>query len=237
MIWITNKHILFIHNPKCAGTAMHRLLLKNYPTSEIYWGRFYSSKLDEIIDLTHLSINNISNILNISHPFKSFGFVRHPQDRFVSAYWHLKVNNKSLDSLSMEDLAFDLLDEERIRFDWKFIHFSPQYRFFFEKSQLKVNYLWKIEAIQSIWPDICNFLDIKDDLKPDNVRVNCPILPISDRLNSRIALLYARDFELLKYNPIEIMNNDEFNSPCLYPNYTNLWPERRHIEITDRYKR
>ena len=216
---------------------MNRLLLENYPSSEIYWGRFYSSKLDEVIDLTHLSINNINDIVNILEPFKSFGFVLHPQDRFISGYWHLKANNKSLENLSMEDLAFDLLDEERIRFDWKFIHFSPQYRFFFKRNKLQVDHIWKIESLPTIWPDICHFLGITNNLKPDNVRINCPVLPISDRLQSRIFLLYARDFKLLKYDYMEMKGNFEIEEACFYPNYTNLWPERRNINLDDCYKR
>ena len=237
MLWAKQHRILFIHNPKCAGTAVYNAMLSSYPNAKKYCGRFYSSDLDRIIDLSHLTIHEAYQIIGIKPPVKSFGFIRNPYNRFVSAYWHIKGYNRSFEYLSIEDLAFDMLNEENIRYDWKFIHFIPQYRMFFYKDKQVVLKLWKIESLSTTWSDICIEYGIKSKLEYENVRINCPNIVLSDRLKSRINFLYARDFNLLGYEPWQIDNYNSNNINHLYVDYVSMWPEWRNNNISDYYKR
>jgi hypothetical protein len=237
MLWMKKDQILFIHNPKCAGTAVHNAVLLSYPNAKKYWGRFYSSDLDRIIDLTHLTIQEAHQITGITSRCSSFGFVRNPFNRFVSAYWHLKVHNTSLDSMSMEELAFDILDEERIRYDWKFIHFIPQYRMFFINNTQAVSNIWKVESISSSWNEVCEVYRLSTKLEYENVRINCPTVDLSDRLKARLTFLYARDFKLFNYDPAPADDAMTYNTGQFYQEYASMWPERRSVDISDYYKR
>jgi sulfotransferase famil protein len=230
MIWIGARRLLFVHNPKCAGTAIHKALLSEFPDAQAAWGRRYDAARDEIEDLAHLSIAEGRAHFAIDGAFRSFGFVRDPYARFVSSYLHLKHWNRDWRDVTPDDLLFDVLDEERIRGDWKFVHFAPQYRFFYEGTMRAVTELWKAEALPGAWRQVCDAFDLRGELTTEN-RIGGEVA-LGAGAVSRLNQLYARDFALFGYE--RRRGAAFFRKPrALYAGFAKLWPERRDLDVSD----
>ncbi len=230
MIWIEARKLLFVHNPKCAGTAIHKALTAEFPSADAVWGRRYDAARDEIRDLAHRRIGEAREAFAIEGAFTSFGFVRDPYARFLSSFVHLRHWNKDYSALSQEELVFDLLDEERIRGDWKFVHFAPQYRFFYEGTTRAVSHLWKVEALPAAWDEVRAKFSIAAPLTVEN-KLDAPVPALSEAVIGRLNLLYARDFALFDY-PKRAGTLRETRT--LYRKFTALWPERRGLDVSDR---
>jgi len=76
MIFLANK-VLFIHNPKCAGSAIKTALKKKYNNEKPVLGEW------------HYNYNQVfkKNPM-VARNFFKFVFIRNPIDRFVSAYYY-----------------------------------------------------------------------------------------------------------------------------------------------------
>ncbi len=230
MIWIEARRLLFVHNPKCAGTAIHKALTAQFPDAKATWGRRYDAARDAIFDLAHMRLGEARAHFALTQPFRSFGFVREPYARFVSSFVHLRHWNRDYAGLTQEELAFDLLDEERIRFDWKFVHFAPQYRFFYEGGDRAVSHIWKVEDLPSAWNEVQANFSVSAPLTVEN-RLDEPAPPLSEAVVARLNLLYARDFALFGYR---LRAADARPQRTLYAKFAKLWPERRGLEMTDK---
>src|SRR6185437_5966074 len=90
-------------------------------------------------------------------------------------------------------------DEARIRSDWKFIHFAPQYRFFYEGQCCVAWRVWKMENLPAAWHQLRNDLQLDADLPELNKLSPEWFEPMSEALVGRINMLYARDFALFGY--------------------------------------
>jgi hypothetical protein len=236
MLWIPQRRILFIHNPKCAGTAIHNAIYSQYPNCKTYWGRFYSRRLDRVLDLTHLTIQDAASLFGLRSPLRSFGFVRNPYTRFLSSYHHFKRHNPHYENLTIEALALDLLDEERIREDWKFVHFAPQYRFFFIDNQQQVDYLWRVEDLPAVWRQVQEAFGFKRQLDAENTNMAIASDGMPVAVCHRINQLYARDFQLFRYDVAHSGHIPNQLSP-IYPQFVALWPEHRSLDASDLYRR
>lgn len=232
MIWVQSRRLLFVHNPKCAGTAIHHALLKQFPEADVSWGRRYDVLKDDIEDMAHLTPREAAIRFGLQSPFRSFGFIRDPYARFMSSYYHFKRWNPAHSSLTPEQLAFDILDESRIRSDWKFIHFAPQYRFFYEGTRCVVDEVFKFEDLPFVWSAVRRQFAIDTDLTVENRLASRFFEPMSENLIARINLLYARDFALFGYLPLQAKNHAA-NGREIYSRYVRLWPERRGLDISD----
>jgi hypothetical protein len=230
MLWIPQRSLLFIHNPKCAGTTVHKALLAAFPDAQEFWGRAYLRKTDGIVDLAHLTIGDAQPLIASDLPIRSFGFVRNPYRRFLSSYRYFKRWNSEYGALTLEELAFDVLDEERIRCDWKFVHFSPQYRFFYVDGQREVGRIFRVEDLPKAWDRIRVAFDIDAELKRENQEdARGGWLP--DRVIGRINTLYARDFAYFGYARRPACPRPV---PRPYPAFSTLWPEYRALDVSDR---
>jgi len=234
MIWLPAQRLVFIHNPKCAGTSIHAAL-KRLPGAQAFWGRRYDVAEDAIIDMAHLTIAQARKRLGKDETFRSFGFVRDPYARFVSSYLHLKRWSADHRALSMDELAFDILDEERIRFDWKFIHFAPQYRFFYEGKERTVDRVWKTEDLPRAWDEMCREFSVDAKLASQNRGDLRDTATLSPAIEARINQLYARDFKFLDY-PMRSTGAKPKPARGPYTAFAELWPERRNLDITEASK-
>ena len=232
MIWIESRRLLFVHNPKCAGTSIHTALLKQFPDAAVSWGRRYDVLDDDIKDMAHLTPREAVLQFGLQKPFRSFGFIRDPYARFMSSYYHFKHWNPAHGSLTPEELAFDILDEARIRSDWKFIHFAPQYRFFLEGKRCVVDHIWKYEELPGAWQEAKREFSIDADLTVENQLALRYREPMSDRLIARINFLYARDFALFGFAPKRAKRQGA-KGRDFYGYFAKLWPERRGLDISD----
>jgi hypothetical protein len=232
MIWIASRRLLFVHNPKCAGTSIHKALLAQFPEAEVSWGRRYDMERDDIKDMAHLGVPEARSHFGIDGAFRSFGFVRDPYSRFVSAYLHFKRWNPDHASLTPDELAFDILDEARIRSDWKFVHFSPQYRFYYEGTRSVVSHIWKVENLPEAWREVCKQFSIEADLRGENRGGYEYFEPLSRALIGRLNVLYARDFALFGYK-MKPGTPPGRSARDFYSRFVRLWPERRGLDISD----
>lgn len=235
MIWIESRRLLFVHNPKCAGTSIRTALLNQFPEAEVAWGRRYDVITDDIKDMAHLTPREAALHFGLQKPFRSFGFIRDPYARFMSSYYHFKHWNPNHESLTPEELAFDLLDEARIRSDWKFIHFAPQYRFFYEGTRRQVQKVFRFEDMPSAWAEAQRAFAIDEGLTIENRLSSRFFEPMSEALIARINFLYARDFALFDYTPrpVKKQKRTEKGGRDYYGYFARLWPERRGLDISD----
>lgn len=232
MIWIASQRLLFVHNPKCAGTSIHKALLAEFPGAAVGWGRHYNVERDEIRDMAHLEAREARAHFGLTGSFRSFGFVRDPYARFISSYLHFKHWNPDHASMSPEELAFDLLDEARIRGDWKFVHFAPQYRFFYEGRRRIVPHIWKVEDLPQAWQQVKREFSLQSELSLENRLGYEYFEPLSAMLIGRINSLYARDFALFDY-PVKPGTVPKHRKRDFYARFARLWPERRGLDISD----
>jgi hypothetical protein len=235
MIFIPSQRLVFIHNPKCAGTSIHKALVDRFPDASAFWGRRYDAGKDAIIDMAHLTIAQAREEIGHGETFRSFGFVRDPYARFASSYLHLRRWSPEHRALSIEELAFDLLDEERIRFDWKFIHFAPQYRFFYEGTRRGVDNVWKAEELPAAWQELERTFAIDAKLASENRGDLRDAAPLGDAVVARINQLYARDFAYFGY-AMRPSRGKPGPARGPYVAFLDLWPERRNLEMTDASK-
>lgn len=211
---------------------MHAALTRRYPEAVATWGRRYDVARDEIHDRAHMTVTAaLAHLGEDAGALKSFGLVRDPYTRFISAILHLQNRAAAFRGMTVEQIAYDVLDEERIRLDWKFIHFAPQYRFFYAGNARLVDHLWRVEDLPQEWDGLRRTLDIDVTLPSENRRDLRDHVPLNAAVLGRINSLYARDFAFFGY-PMRsgMVSGERERTP--YPRYADLWPERRDLDIT-----
>ncbi len=101
MIFLANK-VLFIHNPKCAGSSIKTLLRKKYKDDK------------PLLTEWHYNYNQIleKNPFTAKNFFK-FAFIRNPFDRFVSAYYYnmSKVSDRADYHWNSYPKSYPILEE------------------------------------------------------------------------------------------------------------------------------
>ncbi|HED6852195.1 TPA: sulfotransferase family 2 domain-containing protein, partial [Campylobacter coli] len=201
---------IFIHVPKAAGSSIERVI---YQTDKWLVGHVKAS------DYVKFDKDKFESCF-------SFGFVRNPYDRVVSAYHYLKNDSSDpcdikwgrlhINNLTFEEFILRLQDEE---FKEKILlknHFSFQYKYLCDENMnILVNFVGKFEQLNSDFKKILNILHREDSL----VHVNkSKHLNYRDYYNSQtykiIREIYRYDFEIFDYN---LDDKNYFNiSQCNY---------------------
>ncbi|EFO9214487.1 sulfotransferase family protein, partial [Campylobacter lari] len=187
---------IFIHVPKVAGSSIERVI---YQTDRWLVGHVKAS------DYVKLDRDRFEN-------YFSFGFVRNPYDRVVSAYHYLKNDSPDpLDikwgKLNIRDLEFKefvlkLQDED---FKQKILtknHFSFQYEYLCDENMnVLVDFVGRFEQLNSDFKKILNILNRKDSLIHVNKSKRCNY---KDYYNCEtykiIREIYKNDFEIFDYD-------------------------------------
>ncbi|EPN6114053.1 sulfotransferase family 2 domain-containing protein [Campylobacter coli] len=197
---------IFIHVPKVAGSSIERVI---YQTDKWLVGHVKAS------DYTKFDKDKFDS-------YFSFGFVRNPYDRVVSAYHYLK--NDSLDpcdikwgrlhinNLTFEEFILSLQDEEFKEEILSKNHFSFQYKYLCDKNMnILVNFIGKFEKLDNDFKKILNILRRKDSLVHINKSKH---LNYRDYYNSQtykiIREIYRDDFEIFDY---DLEDKKYFNIP------------------------
>lgn len=194
--------LIFIHVPKCAGSVMEQLP----------W----------IGDAGHAPAAEIRRRIGPEawNKLFSFGFVRNPFDRLVSAYFHfvqkpLKENEhpfqqdtyRSIKKLHGGVIASGLDTKEAFRFFAHDIlparrdfvnHFRPQTYFLCgQEGDTLVNYVGRFESLQSDFNEVCKRLgrDASSELPRGNSTVHQHWGEYYDSVTAGLVrMLYAGDF-------------------------------------------
>ncbi|HED6214174.1 TPA: sulfotransferase family 2 domain-containing protein [Campylobacter coli] len=197
---------IFIHVPKVAGSSIERVI---YQTDKWLVGHVKAS------DYTKFDKDKFDS-------YFSFGFVRNPYDRVVSAYHYLKNDSPDpcdikwgrlhINNLTFEEFILSLQDEEFKEEILSKNHFSFQYKYLCDKNMnILVNFIGKFEKLDNDFKKILNILRRKDSLVHINKRKH---LNYRDYYNSQtykiIREIYRDDFEIFDY---DLEDKKYFNIP------------------------
>lgn len=197
---------IFIHVPKVAGSSIERVI---YQTDKWLVGHVKAS------DYTKFDKDKFDS-------YFSFGFVRNPYDRFVSAYHYLKNDSPDpcdikwgrlhINNLTFEEFILSLQDEEFKEEILSKNHFSFQYKYLCDKNMnILVNFIGKFEKLDNDFKKILNILRRKDSLVHINKSKH---LNYRDYYNSQtykiIREIYRDDFEIFDY---DLEDKKYFNIP------------------------
>jgi hypothetical protein len=187
--WPNANCAIFIHIPKTAGSSVAQALGMN-------------SRHVPYMEYERINPRKFKQ-------FFKFAFVRNPWDRLVSSYFFLKKGgvNEMDRRFAAEKLApYDnfaafvegWLDERNI---WSWVHFKPQHYFICDKaSRLRVDFVGRIETIESDFRYVCEHLGITAELKRINANNHHHYSEYyPDDLRDRVAAIYANDIVTFGY--------------------------------------
>jgi hypothetical protein len=139
MIVSTARQFIFIHNPKSAGTSFRTAIAALHDDPEVFWGMRPAPYFGTVLDFAHLRAWELvalyPQLADAAAAGNSLVFVRNPYTRFVSAFreyfgrYHAQVGLGAISPAALAGLVEGFLPEitmERVLFDHRFVHFSPQ---------------------------------------------------------------------------------------------------------------
>lgn len=187
---------IFIHVPKVAGSSIERVI---YQTDRWLVGHV---KASDYVKLDRAKFES----------YFSFGFVRNPYDRVVSAYHYLKNDSPDpLDikwgKLNIRDLEFKefvlkLQDDEFRQNILRKNHFYFQNKYLCDENMnILVNFVGKFEQLNSDFKKILNILNRKDSLVHVNKSKHCDYKDYYNYETYKIVReIYKNDFEIFDYD-------------------------------------
>ncbi|MCR8677617.1 sulfotransferase family 2 domain-containing protein [Campylobacter sp. S4:11] len=187
---------IFIHVPKVAGSSIERVI---YQTDRWLVGHV---KASDYVKLDRAKFES----------YFSFGFVRNPYDRVVSAYHYLKNDSPDpLDikwgKLNIRDLEFKefvlkLQDDEFRQNILRKNHFYFQNKYLCDENMnILVNFVGKFEQLNSDFKKILGILNRKDSLIHVNKSKHCDYRDYYNYETYKIIReIYKNDFEIFDYD-------------------------------------
>lgn len=187
---IDTHRTIFIHIPKAAGSAVGVALYGHDRP-----GHFPITRYHELLG------NDINEYL-------TFTFVRHPEDRFISAYNYLldKPKNRSDVNFAQSVLRrFENIDEFIARYlnektVFSHVHFFPQTHFLECDGVLNVDYIGRYENLEDDFAKLCVLIRLDARLKKNNVTMEKAASELSPASREKLRVLYRKDYELLNYH-------------------------------------
>jgi sulfotransferase famil protein len=165
MLVSDRKKFIFVHNPKAAGSSVRSALAQYDDRNNAYWDHDDNARLGRVLDKAHITLDDflVYPDASLIEEYFLFGFVRNPYTRLVSAFHE---RNKQLGISGDTDINHFIqteLNEITIRFDWKYIHFCPQYFFFYQGGKCKVDYIGRFEILGRDYARAANLANIDAD--------------------------------------------------------------------------
>lgn len=187
------KEIIFIHIPKAAGVSINSSIYKNYGCSHAPVG-FY--------------IENLG--IEVYRSLFTFTFVRHPIDRFISAFEFLKKGGMHsidrdfsdyflLKSKDVNEFSRLFFEEKKIR---EYIHFKRQSDFLTWNGNIEVDFIGKFENLEEDFSVVCNAHGIQNNLQKLNVTQKKESIDLEQENIDRLTQYYNSDFENFNYDHI-----------------------------------
>lgn len=143
-----------------------------------------------------------------------FSFVRHPYDRFLSAYsyyyqmlpnhmfWHLENDRLVAQAIKQYKTFADFVYNFN-SFEWRNrIHFLPQYLWLYENDKCLVDYVGRFENYRQEWQTICNLGGIPHTPLPKLNTSNHAAWQTyyTPKLQAAVYEIFEKDFELFGYD-------------------------------------
>ncbi|EAL3606222.1 alpha-2,3-sialyltransferase [Campylobacter coli] len=202
---------IFIHVPKVAGSSIERVI---YQTDRWLVGHRKAND--------YMMFNK-----DRFESYFSFGFVRNPYDRVVSAYHYLRNGGGTLGDEkwakkniykynSFKEFVLDLKNIEIQNKILNWMHFIPQYKFLCDnESNILVNFTGKFENLEEDFKKILKILNRKDQLMHINKSNHVDYKNYyNDVMYKIVREIYRDDFEIFDY---DLEDKKYFNiSQCSY---------------------
>ncbi|MDC7859347.1 sulfotransferase family 2 domain-containing protein [Pantoea ananatis] len=208
MIFSHEKRFLFIHNPKVAGTSVRNALKKYDSSNGIYWRPYYLERQERIIDRAHIPASeyDVNNLQEIADAYFTFGFVRNPYQKVLSAWDEFRLQHDVGEQMDINEWIANNLTEVSIRYDWRLIHFCPQHYFFYINNKCVADFIGKQETIEFDWFKIQKLIGINETLSVYNKK-NKNTTPRNLKVFNELSLsminsLYEKDFLLFDYEMV-----------------------------------
>ena len=182
---ISHKHnYIFIHIPKTAGTSIKNYLNSLRPKTD------YKSPEDPLEKFGHHKLPYYESKYKNTEEFYKFCFLRNPYSRMVSLYKYAKRWTE-FDSSFLGFCEFLNIGKKFTNnIVWE-EHYEPQSNYISDE----INFIGKVESINSDFEHICNHLNIPHkELAHDNKSNNASI-SICKRSSQIIEEIYENDFE------------------------------------------
>lgn len=216
MLISDKKKIIFIHNPKAAGSSIRKALEQFDDRDNFYWDHEDNSVLGRVIDKAHIPLQDFTcfDDAALLHKYLVFGFVRNPYDRVFSAFRERVRQWQLPDETDFNTFIQRELNECNIRYDWNYIHFCPQYFFFYLNGKCRADFIGRFERLQRDFIQAVNLFNLQEhsDLElvnPSETNDSKPLNPVEepiyiDRYDSKslaiVNKLYDRDFVYFHYD-------------------------------------
>ena len=220
-----DKKILFIHNPKTAGSSMRDFLgtgnVTNKADKILLYGREEKKhrRMMYTIPLQHLTPKQIFDGGYMKREeydgYFSFVFVRNPWDKIISSYvsyfYQLQPDfNKFLEWIKKivewerEHDGFYVFQDLTVNGKVKYTvntHFREQHNYVYIDGRRAVNFIGKYENFENDFNFICKANNLENSIGKTNVTRNKKHYSAyyNDEQRKFIEELYARDIELFDY--------------------------------------
>lgn len=150
------------------------------------------------------------------HPdYFLWGFVRHPCDRILSAYYYECRAER-------RPASFDGL-REYVESPPQKLHTIPQFEFTHKSDRLLLDFIGRFESIEEDFKEVCGYLGVEHTVLPVVNHTDHP--PWAELFTTRMMRdtqrNYSADFELFGYDP--------FTPPQIrqHPTFSEVPPQRR----------
>lgn len=188
---VLETNVLFVHIPKVAGISL----------SEALYGKEIGHR--RMIDYQNINSEQTREI------FK-FTFVRHPVERFISAYNFLKTGGinyykqdrymSNIINSKYADIESFLIKYIEKRSLFNTIHFAPQHSFLENnRGEMDIDFIGKFENFTQDIGSLKRLSGVNFSLKKKNVG-KLSKEKVNDSVYNKIIRLYQRDCELFGYS-------------------------------------
>jgi hypothetical protein len=223
MIISDDQKFIFIHNPKCAGTTVRKSLKVYNSRGEAYW--MFDHLEGKKIDKAHMPLSVFMRYsfedFRLLESYFTFGFVRNPYRRFISAF---NETHKTLWSVSSDpdgggekyrakinEFALSLKGDRLTGMHFQFRHCVVQNTMFYLSGKCYADLVLKLENLSTevqklkiLCPPVYQVAEqwgAHLNQKPMTQKV-------SDILNSEslkiLQEVYRDDFVLFDYDPRDL---------------------------------
>lgn len=166
MLVSDRKRFIFLHNPKAAGSSIRSALARYDDRDNFYWHHEDNIKLSRVVDKAHITLDDFSVYPDapLLDDYFVFGFVRNPYARVYSAFLERNSQLGITVDVDFNQFVRDELNEINIRFDWKFVHFCPQFHFFYRGGKCRADFIGRLEKLGRDFPRVINLANLDPDV-------------------------------------------------------------------------
>lgn len=237
MIISGKKNCVFIHNPKVAGCSIRKSLESFDDFDGFFWDRGYIKGIDHPVDKPHITMNDLAKTDYFKYLLDKdkfvFGFVRNPYERVCSAYFEVR---KQLRNISEDFNGFIIeLDETKIRYDYKYIHFCPQHYFFYDGQKCYVDFIGRYERLDRDMLYINSVLGLSNKLEKINESTEKKedyLSYYNEEAIRTVNRIYEKDFLLFGYEMIGdyLVQDHDLSNPEWFAEFNKQKPISQLIE-------